>query len=73
MLYAYEAFDWWGDPRATALLIVAYFAAAIVVDALFHRAAFCKVLPVRRAAEVEYAGNRCQGKEDFVNCYWRII
>jgi ferredoxin len=47
ILYGYEAFDWWGDPRATALLIVAYFAGAIVVDALFHRAAFCKyVCPI---------------------------
>lgn len=47
VLFGYEAFDWWGDPRATALLVVGYFAAAIAVDALFRRAAFCKyVCPI---------------------------
>jgi polyferredoxin len=47
MLFAYEHFDWWASPRATALLVVGYFAAALVVDALFRNASFCKfVCPI---------------------------
>lgn len=47
VLFAYEAFDLWGAPAATAGLILAYFAAAVLVDALFERASFCKfVCPV---------------------------
>lgn len=47
VLYGYERFDWWVDPRATALLIAGYFTAALVVDGLFTRASFCKfVCPI---------------------------
>ena len=47
VLFAYELFDLWGAPAATALLIVAYFAAALVVDARFRGAPFCKyVCPI---------------------------
>ena len=47
VLFAYELFDLWSNPWWTGVLIVAYFTAAIVVDAVFHRAAFCKyVCPV---------------------------
>jgi polyferredoxin len=47
VLFGYEAFDWWGNPRATALLIVAYFVAAVVVDSIFQHASFCKwVCPI---------------------------
>lgn len=47
VLFAYEAFGLWGSPRLTALLIVAYFAGAIVVDATFRHAPFCKhVCPI---------------------------
>ncbi len=47
VLFAYEAFDLWALPAATAWLIVGYFAGAIVVDTLFTGAAFCKhVCPV---------------------------
>jgi hypothetical protein len=47
VLFCYELFDWWGDPRATALLIVAYFVGALAVDLLFEHAAFCKfVCPI---------------------------
>ena len=45
--WAYEAFSLWDNPRATAMLIVGYFAAAIVVDGLFAGASFCKfVCPI---------------------------
>jgi ferredoxin len=47
VLFSYELFDLWDLPRATAWLIVAYFAAAIVVDTLFSGAVFCKyVCPI---------------------------
>jgi len=47
VLFAYEVFDLWQLPRATAWLIVAYFAAAFVVDVLFSGATFCKyVCPI---------------------------
>src|SRR5262245_17276180 len=45
--WAYEAFSLWDSPRATAMLIVGYFAAAIIVDGLFGGASFCKfVCPI---------------------------
>jgi ferredoxin len=47
LLFAYELFDLWGDPWWTAALIAGYFGAALVIDALFQRASFCKfVCPV---------------------------
>jgi ferredoxin len=47
VLYAYELFDLWADPWATAWLIVAYFGAALLVDSLFTGAWFCKsVCPI---------------------------
>jgi ferredoxin len=47
VLFAYELFDLWGEPRWTGALVVGYFAAALVVDALFREASFCKyVCPV---------------------------
>src|SRR5882672_2201925 len=45
--WAYEAFSLWDSPRATAMLVISYFAAAIIVDGLFTGASFCKyVCPV---------------------------
>lgn len=45
--WAYEVLALWDRPQATALLIVAYFAAAFAVDALFRNAAFCRyVCPI---------------------------
>jgi len=38
----YEAAAPWDAPRATAWIVVAYFAAAFAVDAAFRGAAFCK-------------------------------
>jgi polyferredoxin len=44
VLFAYELFDLWALPRATAYLVIAYFAAALLVDLLFSGATFCKYL-----------------------------
>ena len=44
VLVAYEWFDLWALPRATALLVLAYFGAALVVDLIFSGATFCKYL-----------------------------
>ncbi|QDV04648.1 quinol dehydrogenase membrane component [Planctomycetes bacterium Poly30] len=46
-LFTYEWLDLWASPAATAWAIIAYFAAALFVDALFRGASFCKwVCPV---------------------------
>ncbi len=46
-LWAYEGFALWDRPWATAAIIVAYFAAAALVDSLFKGASFCKyVCPI---------------------------
>src|SRR6266481_3789619 len=42
--WAYEAFSLWESPRYTAMLVIGYFAAAIVVDGLFTGASFCKYI-----------------------------
>lgn len=45
--WAYEAFSLWDSPRGTAMLVIGYFAAAIIVDGLFTGASFCKyVCPI---------------------------
>jgi ferredoxin len=44
VLFTYELFDLWALPRATAYLVVAYFAAALTVDLVFSGATFCKYL-----------------------------
>lgn len=41
IVYSYELFDLWASPWWTAWLIVAYFAAAFVIEALFTRSSFC--------------------------------
>lgn len=47
VLFAYELFDMWASPWSTAWLVVAYFVAALLVDALFRGASFCKwVCPI---------------------------
>jgi hypothetical protein len=47
MLFVYEWFDLWASPWWTAWLIVAYFAGALVIDAIFKHATFCKfVCPI---------------------------
>jgi polyferredoxin len=44
VLFAYELFDLWALPRGTAWLVLAYFAAALIVDLVFTGATFCKYL-----------------------------
>jgi ferredoxin len=44
VLFAYELFDLWSLPRATAWLVVAYFVSALIVDLTFTGATFCKYL-----------------------------
>jgi len=45
--WAYEAFDLWDRPSATAWVLVGYFAACFAVDAFFRGASFCKyVCPI---------------------------
>jgi polyferredoxin len=47
VLFAYELFDLWSLPAATAAVVVGYFGAALLVDLTFTGAAFCKhVCPV---------------------------
>ena len=47
MLFVYEWLDLWASPWWTAWLIVAYFAGALLIDAVFKHAAFCKfVCPI---------------------------
>jgi hypothetical protein len=47
ILFSYELFDLWSTPWWTAMLIVAYFLGALVVDGLFKHASFCKfVCPI---------------------------
>lgn len=43
-LFAYELCDLWNQPRATAVLIAAYFGVALLVDLSFSGATFCKYL-----------------------------
>jgi len=42
VLFAYELFDLWSLPHATAYLVLAYFASALIVDLTFKGASFCK-------------------------------
>ena len=45
--WAYEAFSLWDSPSTTALLVIGYFASAMIVDGLFKGASFCKyVCPI---------------------------
>ena len=45
--WAYEAFSLWESPSYTAMLVIGYFATAIIVDGLFKGASFCKyVCPI---------------------------
>lgn len=47
ILFAYELFDLWSLPRATAGIVLAYFGTAVVVDLLFVGASFCQyVCPI---------------------------
>ncbi len=53
--WAYESFDLWDRPAATAGIVLAYFAAAFLVDAVFRGASFCKyVCPI---GQFQFAGS----------------
>jgi len=45
--WAYEAWDLWNRPAATAVLVLGYFVVCAAVDSMFHGASFCKyVCPI---------------------------
>lgn len=44
VLFCYEYFSLWSSPYRTALLMISFFAGALVVDLLFKKANFCKYL-----------------------------
>jgi len=47
VLFAYELFDLWALPRATAWLVLGYFLSALAIDLVFTGASFCKyVCPI---------------------------
>ena len=47
VLFTYELFDLWSQPRATAWLVLGYFGLAIIIDTVFKGASFCKhVCPI---------------------------
>lgn len=47
MLFVYEWWDLWATPWWTAWLIISYFVGALVIDAIFKHAPFCKfVCPI---------------------------
>jgi len=47
MLFVYEWFDLWASPWWTAVLIIIYFAGAVLIDVTFRHATFCKfVCPI---------------------------
>src|SRR5687768_2859845 len=47
VLFVYEWFDLWASPWWTAWLIIAFFAGAVLIDAVFKHATFCKfVCPI---------------------------
>lgn len=46
-LFTYEQFDLWSLPFITALIVIGYFAAALLVDVAFKGASFCRyVCPI---------------------------
>lgn len=46
-LFAYEQFDLWSLPFITAVIVIGYFAAALIVDVAFKGASFCRyVCPI---------------------------
>jgi polyferredoxin len=42
VLFSYELFDLWGQPRATAWVVLGYFGLALAVDLTFKGASFCR-------------------------------
>lgn len=83
ILFLYELYDLWASPWLTAWVIVAYFAAAFVLEALFTRDSFCMyvcplgtfnflystVSPLRIASRNLDTCRTCVGKE-CINGRW---
>lgn len=77
MFWAYEAFDLWASPWLTAWLVIGYFVAAFVLEAIFAESPFCKyvcplgtfnfvastVSPLQITARDREVCRRCVGKE----------
>jgi polyferredoxin len=75
-LFTYEYFDLWASPWITAWLIIGYFVAALVVDAVFPVGTFCKyvcplgnfnfalskVSPTQMTAVDQNVCSSCEGK-----------
>jgi hypothetical protein len=76
-LWLYEAFDLWASPWLTAWLVIGYFAASFVLEALFAESPFCKyvcplgtfnfvastVSPLQITARSQEVCRTCVGKE----------
>lgn len=83
LFFVYEWLDLWASPALTAWVIVAYFAASFVLEAVFTESAFCKyvcplgtfnfvystVSPTQIAVRDTAVCAACQGKE-CVNGSW---
>ena len=77
IFFLYEWLDLWASPRATAWVILAYFALAFLLEALFQESPFCKyvcplghfnyvyaaVAPVQIRARDAQVCRACPGKE----------
>lgn len=77
LFFLYEWLDLWASPALTAWLIVAYFVASFVLEAVFAESAFCKYVcplgsfnfvyssasPTQIAVKDERVCQGCQGKE----------
>jgi polyferredoxin len=55
LFFTYEWLNFWSSPLLTAWLIVAYFAAAFIMEALFSESAFCKYVCPLGAFNFTYA------------------
>jgi ferredoxin len=78
ILWSYEVFSLWESPQLTAVVTLAYFGAAIMVDTFFKGNAFCKyvcplglftqaysmVAPTEiKSKSFDYCREKCEGKE----------
>jgi ferredoxin len=77
ILFLYELYDLWASPWGTAWLIIAYFAAVLIVDGLFKHASFCKfvcplgqfnfaastISPLEVAVRDQHVCTSCQTKD----------
>jgi hypothetical protein len=67
LLFVYEWLDLWASPWWTAWLIIAYFAGALLIDAVFKHAPFCKfVCPI---GQFNFAGSTLSPMEVAVRDY----